>query len=59
MRSAVRSENPYSSRARDRSHKTIVLVRHNPARASVATYRERVAGKRHAQRWPRVRIVPA
>ncbi|HEX7639772.1 MAG TPA: nucleotidyltransferase family protein [Burkholderiaceae bacterium] len=36
-----------------------MVVRHNPARASVATYRERVAGKRHAQRWPRVRIVPA
>ena len=34
-------------------------VRRNPARVSVATYRERVASKRYAERWPRVRVVPA
>ena len=33
-------------------------VRRNPARVSVATYRERVAGKRYLERWPRVTVVP-
>ena len=32
-------------------------VRRNPARVSVATYRERVASKRYAERWPRVRVI--
>ena len=36
-----------------------MVVRRNPARVSVATYRERVASKRYAQRWPRVRVVEA
>ena len=36
-----------------------MLVRRNPARASLATYRARVASKRYAQRWPRVRVVEA
>ncbi|MDH6594671.1 hypothetical protein M2165_004560 [Variovorax sp. TBS-050B] len=31
-------------------------VRHNPARASAATYRQRVASKRFAERWPRLSI---
>ena len=34
-----------------------MLVRRNPVRASLATWRERVEGKRYAQRWPRVRVV--
>jgi hypothetical protein len=34
-----------------------MVVRRNPARASVETYRRRVAEKRYAERWPRVRIV--
>jgi len=29
-------------------------VRHNPLRASVATYQERVAAKRFGERWPRL-----
>ena len=33
------------------------VVRRNPARVSLATYRQRVAQKRYAERWPRVRIV--
>jgi hypothetical protein len=36
-----------------------MVVRRNPARVSVATYRERVAGKRYAQRWPKVRVIEA
>ncbi|HKX42091.1 MAG TPA: nucleotidyltransferase family protein [Burkholderiaceae bacterium] len=36
-----------------------IVVRRNPARVSVRTYRERVAQKRYAERWPQVRIVPA
>ena len=36
-----------------------MIVRRNPARVSVETYRERVASKRYAQRWPRVTVVPA
>jgi hypothetical protein len=34
-----------------------MVVRRNPARVSVATYRQRVAQKRYAERWPRVRVV--
>ena len=34
-----------------------MVVRRNPVRASVETYRQRVASKRYAQRWPRVRVV--
>jgi len=34
-----------------------MIVRRNPTRASVETYRERVAGKRWTQRWPRVRVI--
>lgn len=29
-------------------------VRHNPVRASAATFRQRVASKRFAERWPRL-----
>ena len=35
------------------------LVRHNPARASISMYRERVACKRFSERWPKVQIVQA
>lgn len=34
-----------------------IVVRRNPARVSVETYRQRVEQKRYAQRWPRVTIV--
>ncbi|MEO9384917.1 nucleotidyltransferase family protein [Chromobacterium phragmitis] len=34
-----------------------MAVRHNPARASRETYRQRVAQKRYAERWPRVTVV--
>ena len=34
-----------------------MVVRRNPARVSVETYRERVATKRYAQRWPHVTVV--
>jgi hypothetical protein len=34
-------------------------VRHNPVRASAATYRQRVEQKRYAQRWPRLEVIPA
>ena len=36
-----------------------MVVRRNPARVSVETYRARIASKRYAQRWPRVTVVPA
>ena len=36
-----------------------MVVRRNPARVSVATYRERVASKRYTQRWPRVTVIEA
>jgi len=36
-----------------------MVVRRNPVRVSVAAYRERVAGKRYAQRWPRVTVIDA
>ena len=34
-----------------------MVVRRNPARVSVETYRQRVASKRYAQRWPRVTVI--
>ena len=33
-----------------------MVVRRNPARASVETFRQRVADKRYSARWPKVRI---
>lgn len=33
------------------------VVQRNPVRVSVATYQQRVAQKRYAERWPRVKIV--
>ncbi|MDT9002280.1 nucleotidyltransferase family protein [Paucibacter sp. APW11] len=36
-----------------------MVVRRNPARVSVETYRLRVAGKRYLQRWPRVTVLRA
>jgi hypothetical protein len=35
-----------------------VVVRRNPTRVSVDTYRQRVALKRYAERWPKVTVVP-
>jgi len=35
-----------------------IVVRRNPARVSVETYRQRVKHKRYAERWPKVRVVP-
>ncbi|RQT37524.1 MULTISPECIES: nucleotidyltransferase family protein [Burkholderia] len=35
-----------------------MVVRRNPVRVSVATYRERVAQKQYRNRWPRAVIVP-
>ncbi|WP_317202003.1 nucleotidyltransferase family protein [Janthinobacterium sp.] len=35
-----------------------IVVRRNPARVSVDTYRRRVARKGYAERWPRVTILP-
>ncbi|MGN6525735.1 MAG: nucleotidyltransferase family protein [Burkholderiaceae bacterium] len=34
-----------------------MVVRRNPARVSLATYRERVAAKRYPGRWPRVTVI--
>ncbi|WP_245213638.1 nucleotidyltransferase family protein [Rhodoferax sp. AJA081-3] len=34
------------------------VVRRNPVRVSVDTYRQRVVQKRYAARWPKVQIVP-
>lgn len=34
-----------------------MVVRHNPVRASVETYRQRIADKRYTERWPRVTIL--
>ena len=34
-----------------------MIVRHNPASASIASYLARVAGKRFAERWPQVSVV--
>lgn len=36
-----------------------MVVRRNPVRVSVETYRERVLQKRYAERWPGVRVVVA
>ena len=36
-----------------------MTVRHNPARASVATYQARVAAKKYQDRWPGVTIIDA
>jgi hypothetical protein len=35
-----------------------MVVRRNPARVSVETYRERVEQKQYQKRWPRVTVVP-
>lgn len=35
-----------------------MVVRRNPARVSIATYRERVEKKRYHDRWPRVTVIP-
>ena len=35
-----------------------LVVRRNPTRVSVETYRQRVAQKRYAERWPKVKVVP-
>jgi hypothetical protein len=35
-----------------------IVVRRNPARVSVETYRQRVVHKRYAERWPKVSVVP-
>jgi len=34
-----------------------IVVRRNPTRVSVETYRQRVAQKRYAERWPKVKVV--
>ena len=34
-----------------------MVVRRNPARVSLQAYRQRIATKRYAQRWPRVTVV--
>lgn len=36
-----------------------MVVRRNPTRASVRNFNDRTASKRYAERWPKVRIVPA
>jgi hypothetical protein len=36
-----------------------LVVRHNPARASAAAYRARIAEKNWAERWPELTILPA
>jgi hypothetical protein len=36
-----------------------MVHRHNPARATVEIYEQRVASKRITERWPRVTVVPA
>ncbi len=35
-----------------------MVVRRNPRRVSIDTYRKRTAEKRYMERWPRVRVVP-
>jgi hypothetical protein len=35
-----------------------MVIRRNPTRVSVETYRRRVAQKRYAERWPKIRVVP-
>ena len=34
-----------------------MVVRRNPARVSLQTYRQRIEDKRYAERWPRVRVI--
>lgn len=34
------------------------VIRRNPVRASINTYRQRVIQKRYAARWPKVQVVP-
>ena len=36
-----------------------MVVRHNPVRATAEMYRARVAKKRYAERWPKVKVIPA
>nr|WP_318298106.1 hypothetical protein [Paraburkholderia bannensis] len=36
-----------------------MVVRRNPARVSVETYRKRIEQKQYQRRWPRVTIVPS
>jgi hypothetical protein len=36
-----------------------MIIRRNPRRVSVETYRKRIAEKRYMQRWAQVRIVPS
>ncbi|WP_413192528.1 nucleotidyltransferase family protein [Pararobbsia alpina] len=36
-----------------------MVVRRNPARVSVATYRDRVTQKQYRNRWPHVTIIPS
>jgi hypothetical protein len=36
-----------------------MIHRHNPARATVEIYEQRLASKRITERWPRVTVVPA
>lgn len=36
-----------------------MVVRRNPARASLQNYRDRTAAKRYTERWPLVTVVPA
>jgi len=35
-----------------------IVVRRNPARVSVETYRQRIVQKRYRERWPQVTVVP-
>ena len=35
-----------------------IIVRRNPTRVSIETYRQRVAQKQYLKRWPKVRVVP-
>ena len=36
-----------------------MVVRRNPTRVSIETYRQRVIEKRYAERWPKVTVLPA
>ncbi len=36
-----------------------MVVRRNPRRVSLDTYRKRTAEKRYEERWPRVRVIPS
>ncbi len=35
-----------------------MVIRRNPRRVSIDVYRERIAEKHYAERWPKVRVVP-